>query len=57
VKKTNGGNSDQNGIGDVAMEHIKDEFEEREKHDEEHEELDDELQLSTKKMKVTLAHT
>ncbi len=57
MKKTNGGNSDQNGIGDVAMEHIKDEFEEREKHDEEHEELDDELQLSTKKMKVTLAHT
>jgi hypothetical protein len=57
VKKTNGGNSDQNGIGDAAMEHIEDEFEEHEKHDEEHEELDDDLQPVIKKMKATLAHT
>jgi hypothetical protein len=56
-EENNGGNSDQNGIGDVAMEHTEDEFEKQEKHDEEHEELDDELQSATKKMKASLAQT
>jgi hypothetical protein len=54
-EENNGGNSDQDGIGDVAMEHIEDEFEEQEKHDEKHEEFDDELQLTTKKTKASLA--
>ncbi len=57
MKKKNGGNSDQNDIGDVAMEHIEDEFEEQEKHDEEHKEFDDELRPVDKERKATLAHT
>ncbi len=52
-EKKNGGNSDQDGIGDVVVEHIEDEFEEQE----EHEKLDDELQLATKKTKASLAQT
>jgi len=40
-QKTNGGNNDQDGIGDVAVEHIEDESEKQEEHDEEHDELDD----------------
>jgi len=51
----NGGNNDQDGIGDVAMEYIEDEFEKQEKHDEEHEEFNDELQPATKKTKASLA--
>jgi hypothetical protein len=37
------------------VECIKDEFEELEEHDEEHEEFDDELQLTTKKTKASFA--
>ncbi len=56
-EKNNGGNSDQDGIGDVVVEHTEDEFEKQEEHDEEHEELDDELQPATKKTKACLAQT
>jgi hypothetical protein len=49
-EKNNGDNNDQDGTSDVVTEHIEDEFEE-------HEELDDELQLATKKTKAYLAHT
>jgi hypothetical protein len=54
-EENNGGNSDQDGIGDAVVEHTKDEFEELEEHDKEHEELNDELQPATKKTKASLA--